>query len=441
MAENDRMGSAPLVAVTGVLGICALAQGTNHSLPIAVVTGISVAAYIFTNRCLPDAYPYLIKAGLFGKDINKVGTPVVPESGGVVCGTVFLVSLFVFLPAPFLHKLALTRLDATVDHVVGLEENMELIALIVSSLSICCMVLLGFADDVLDLKWRVKFTLPFFATLPLLMVYYISYNHTSVLLPSFIQDYFDLDTFLDFGIFYYVFMVIVGIFSTNAINIYAGVNGLEVGQSVVIGIFVAINAIIQIGRNGQRVHYMAFYIIQPFIGVSLALLRHNWFPSHVFVGDTYCYFAGMTLYVIGILSHTSKTIMLFFVPQWINFLYSLPQLFKLTGPCPRHRMPRLNKATGKVEASKFSVKKDSLKPLGRTVLRLFRMLRLVSVSEDEEGMLTVNNFTLINFVLVKLGPMREDVLCVNLLLIQALSGILGLLIRYCWAGYFYTVIE
>jgi UDP-N-acetylglucosamine--dolichyl-phosphate N-acetylglucosaminephosphotransferase len=56
------------------------------------------------------------------------------------------------------------------------------------------------------------------------------------------------------------------------------------------------------------------------------------------VGDTYCYFAGMTFAVVGILGHFSKTLLLFFIPQILNFLYSTPQLFKLV-PCPRHRLP------------------------------------------------------------------------------------------------------
>lgn len=63
------------------------------------------------------------------------------------------------------------------------------------------------------------------------------------------------------------------------------------------------------------------------------------YPSRAFVGDTFCYFAGMTFAVVGILGHFSKTMLLFFIPQVLNFLYSLPQLFHVI-PCPRHRLPR-----------------------------------------------------------------------------------------------------
>jgi len=62
------------------------------------------------------------------------------------------------------------------------------------------------------------------------------------------------------------------------------------------------------------------------------------YPSRVFVGDTYCYFAGVLFAMVAILGHFSKTALLFFVPQIFNFLYSVPQLFRFI-PCPRHRFP------------------------------------------------------------------------------------------------------
>lgn len=72
-------------------------------------------------------------------------------------------------------------------------------------------------------------------------------------------------------------------------------------------------------------------------------LRYFWsifrYPANVFVGDTFCYFSGMTFAVIAILSHFSKTMLLFFIPQVVNFVYSAPQLFRLL-PCPRHRLPK-----------------------------------------------------------------------------------------------------
>jgi UDP-N-acetylglucosamine--dolichyl-phosphate N-acetylglucosaminephosphotransferase len=143
-------------------------------------------------------------------------------------------------------------------------------------------------------------------------------------------------------------------------------------------------------------------IMMSFLGVTVGLLRHNWFPAAVFVGDTYCYFAGMTFAVVGILGHFSKTLLLFFIPQIINFLYSIPQLFKLI-PCPKHRLPKFNAKTEKMEPS----------TIGTTKGRKERV-----------------NMTLINLVLQILGPMNEEALCSVLLTFQVICCCLGLYVRY-----------
>lgn len=48
------------------------------------------------------------------------------------------------------------------------------------------------------------------------------------------------------GIFYYIYMGMVAVFCTNAINILAGVNGLEVGQSIVIAASILIFNLIEL---------------------------------------------------------------------------------------------------------------------------------------------------------------------------------------------------
>ena len=53
-------------------------------------------------------------------------------------------------------------------------------------------------------------------------------------------------TYIDFGPFYYIFIVMLIIFSTNAINIIAGINGVEVGQSLVIASSIALYNILQV---------------------------------------------------------------------------------------------------------------------------------------------------------------------------------------------------
>ena len=45
------------------------------------------------------------------------------------------------------------------------------------------MIFLGFADDVLDLRWRHKIFLPTIASLPLLMVYFVAGGSTTIIVP------------------------------------------------------------------------------------------------------------------------------------------------------------------------------------------------------------------------------------------------------------------
>ena len=82
---------------------------------------------------------------------------------------------------------------------------------------------------------------------------------------------------------------------------------------------------------------------------------------------------------------------------------------------------RLNPATGKLGMSYAVFKMSDLRPLGKLILSVFSLLRLVqvetSVGEDKKST-RVNNFTLINFVIKMLGPLHERTLTVIMLLVQ-----------------------
>lgn len=228
-------------------------------------------------------------------------------------------------------------------------------------------------------------------------------------------------------------MASVAIFCPNSINIVAGINGIEVSQSLVIAALLVGNDCLYIFTRyphpATDSHLFSLFFLLPFIGVSLALWVHNKYPSKVFVGDTYCYFAGMVFAVVGILGHFSKTLLLLFIPQIFNFVYSAPQLFRLID-CPRHRMPKFNARTGLLE--------PSVTPWARPPNRLqsllvgtLEKLGLMGVSRNHEGqVLETTNMTILNLWLVWRGPLREDRLANELLGMQTVIGLLGLLIRH-----------
>ena len=167
----------------------------------------------------------------------------------------------------------------------------------------------------------------------------LTYDNTTIIVPKPFRDL--LGFTINLSYMYYIFLSLLAVFCTNAINIVAGINGIEAGQGLMIALSIVCYNIVELLRNTdhRQSHIFSLNLMLPFIGVTLALLHHNWYPAKVFVGDTYCYFAGMTFAVVGILGHFSKTMLLFFIPQVLNFLYSCPQLFHFV-PCPRHRLPK-----------------------------------------------------------------------------------------------------
>uniref|UniRef100_A0A0X3NNV1 UDP-N-acetylglucosamine--dolichyl-phosphate N-acetylglucosaminephosphotransferase n=2 Tax=Schistocephalus solidus TaxID=70667 RepID=A0A0X3NNV1_SCHSO len=370
--------------------------------------------------------------------------------------------MFLFIPMPFRqHILAAFGIFSSDNansckHIFLQEQatlfKTKLIPFLAALLSICCMIFLGFADDVLNLRWRHKLLLPTLSTLPLLMVHLANLGTTRILIPIPFRNIFGVS--VDIGILYYVYMGMLAVFCTNAINIYAGVNGMEVGQSLVIALSVIIFNTIELRSPEWSVHLFSLYFLIPFAGVSLALLISNWCPAEIFVGDTFCYFAGMTFAVVGILGHFSKTLLLFFAPQVFNFLLSLPQLFRFI-PCPRHRLPHFSSESGLLTPSQISFRPTSLSLLGRLCLGLLVRLGLTSASScpetqtgghrqetvdrhtTEAETVTMDNLTLINFFLRRFGPMSEARTTAHLLGLQVLCSALAFFIRYPVAWTFY----
>nr|CAA46553.1 GlcNAc-1-P transferase [Mus musculus] len=400
-------------------------------LPLLVNLIGSLLGFVATVTLIPAFRSHFIAARLCGQDLNKLSQQQIPESQGVISGAVFLIILFYFIPFPFLNCFVEEQCKAFPHH--------EFVALIGALLAICCMIFLGFADDVLNLRWRHKLLLPTAASLPLLMVYFTNFGNTTIVVPKPFR--WILGLHLDLGILYYVYMGLLAVFCTNAINILAGINGLEAGQSLVISASIIVFNLVELEGDYRDDHIFSLYFMIPFFFTTLGLLYHNWYPSRVFVGDTFCYFAGMTFAVVGILGHFSKTMLLFFMPQVFNFLYSLPQLFHII-PCPRHRMPRLNAKTGKLEMSYSKFKTKNLSFLGTFILKVAENLRLVTVhqGESEDGAFTeCNNMTLINLLLKVFGPIHERNLTLLLLLLQVLSSAATFSIRYQLVRLFYDV--
>lgn len=447
----------------------------GHGSELALITAGTVAAYAITRHYIPTVAQILFQSNLFGVDINKTTAEqrrafaekrhrgaafdeqdvefralVVPESLGILCGGVYL-SVVVVLVLLLQPAAALPALSGPLT-------------------TIAVMLLLGFVDDVLDVRWRYKMVLSMLGTLPLVIAYDGS---TSVLVPPAIVAAFgrgssssttaatsdasggalaglisSISSLLDsaalladgkdwllsshllsssvsaggvllyLGPLYLVYIVLLCTFCTNSINILAGVNGVEVGQSIVIAAASVVYNLCQLRLEADGVldpavrssspwlssdhQIRALLLLMPFLGVSAALWQANKYPARIFVGDSYTYFAGTVLAVASVTGVYSKTLLLFFVPQLINFTISIPQLFGLV-VCPRHRVPTWSPATNLLTSS--------------------------------------GNLTLLNLILVVAGAMGEGRLTSVVLALQALTCGFGFLVRYVMAARMYESVQ
>jgi len=224
-----------------------------------------------------------------------------PESMGVVAATVYLICLFLFIPFPFMDYF-------TGQHILSRKEpfhtptfpHNKLGEFLSALLSLQSMILLGFADDVFDIRWRYKLLLPTIASIPILINYYVGSGETHISVPIPLRlifgqildlgNVFRLDHEIACriirnnhllcltGPLYYVYMGMMAVFCTNSINILAGINGVEVGQSLVIAISIAANDVLFLNALDQTVetHLFSLFFLIPFIGVTIGLMAHNW---------------------------------------------------------------------------------------------------------------------------------------------------------------------
>ncbi|EFP87639.2 uncharacterized protein PGTG_13425 [Puccinia graminis f. sp. tritici CRL 75-36-700-3] len=477
----------------------------------------SLLGYFLTSSLIPRLSATLISAGLKGKDLLKgnstgggdfhhhprssssssktttANTPeqpgsdqhqFIPESTGLIAGSVYVLILCLFVPIPYYtHLLPDSFLPGSTAFFTSGPASpgpgpagdaqaarppfplSSLTAHLASILSLLSAVFLGFLDDVFDIRWRFKLPIPIIASVPLLTVYAASSGSTDIIIPHIfgLRALFGVamtNGLLSIGPLYYLYMSMLSTFCTNSINILAGINGVEVGQSLIICLSIICNDLLYIHldlaelglphrlsfgfANGSKAledrHLFSLCLMLPLFAVMLALIKFNWYPARAFVGDTFCYFAGMAFAVVGILGHFSKTLLLFFIPQILNFLYSSPQLFGIL-PISRHRLPSRDPVKNVLKPSivLFKTPLPASPTLKSSLLKAFETLRLIQLVRNKHNLVVgCSNLTLLNLALIWLPGLNERQLSSTILAFQFFSNFfIGFFIRYFLADLFY----
>lgn len=156
------------------------------------------------------------------------------------------------------------------------------------------MAVLGIADDLFDIRWRHKLFLPAIAAIPMLVVYYVNYGVTNIVVPLPLQPY--LGELIDLSWAYYMYMAAIAIFCPNSINILAGINGLEVSQSIVIAAFIMLNDMLYISvevcpADSPNLARCSVYIFGRVFGSNNALESSGYGLSPLFavLSSAFCW--------------------------------------------------------------------------------------------------------------------------------------------------------
>jgi len=238
----------------------------------------------------PKLIHFLEVIGMVGTDLQKRGRPLVAEMGGPAVLGGFLLGIFSYVAAT----------------VFFYGERMELVGLFAAIATILIVSLIGLLDDIGSLsplrardslgnikriglkKWQKPLlTLP--AAIPLMAIFA---GDSSITIP--------LIGPVELGIIFPLVIIPLGVIgASNAINMLAGMNGLEAGMGSVL--LIAMGAFCWVIGSTTAA---AIALIYAF--ALLAFLKYNWYPARIMPGDSLLYGIGAVVAVTAILGNIEK---------------------------------------------------------------------------------------------------------------------------------------
>lgn len=250
------------------------------------------------------------KIGIVGIDQNKKNKPILPSSGGLAVSLSSIISILIFIG---LNTFIFNKLDY--------------IILFPAILSIFLSTFIGFFDDIMVSKKFVKLKfkekdirvgLPQWikplstaiAALPLMVT---NIGETKVVVPIFGE--------MDFGIFYPLVLVpLAFIFSSNAVNMLAGFNGMEAGMGIVYLSFLSFIAF-KVGSIALPLFLVSLFSL-------IGYIRFNWYPAKILPGDSLTYFLGSLIAAGVITGNMERAAIIVLIPFLIEFFLKARSKFK-----------------------------------------------------------------------------------------------------------------
>jgi UDP-N-acetylglucosamine--dolichyl-phosphate N-acetylglucosaminephosphotransferase len=271
-----------------------------------MITSILVASLIaFVATFILTAFMknYLFDSGMIATDMNKKGKPKLPTSGGIAVVFGFLIGIMSYVFA------------AT----YVLKAHLDLIEIFGATTSILLGGLIGFLDDIhikakkelatgirdtrIGLKQWQKLILTFLIPIPFMVV---QIENSTVWIP--------FVGIVNVGILYpLIILPLAIIFMANAVNMLAGLNGLEAGLGCVASLGIGIFSIFYGRAEGTLIAFILFASL-------LAFLFFNKYPAKILPGDSLTYMEGVALASAVILANVEKFGVVVFIPWLIEFI-------------------------------------------------------------------------------------------------------------------------
>lgn len=118
-----------------------------------------------------------------------------------MCAMVYLFIVIFFIPWPFYKDIVVATSGGGNRDVIKELEQVEtgrllhrfphnkLASFLGAILSLQCIVLLGIGDDLFDIRWRHKVLIPAVASIPMLVVYFVDFGVTQMVVPLPLRPY------------------------------------------------------------------------------------------------------------------------------------------------------------------------------------------------------------------------------------------------------------
>lgn len=222
----------------------------------------------------------------------------------------YLIGLFIFIP--FLNEPS---------------TNIYTEGIIVTAATVLFSTFIGLIDDVYEVRWRVKALTPMLGGVPLAVM---SLGRPTISTPFGVLNFETM--FGLYGlVFFYAFVVpFIVTACANAVNMLAGLNGLEAGSTLIIALALTVVSILKEKHEG-------LIILIPFLGALIAFLYFNKYPSRVFPGDVGTFGMGTIIACVAMLAHLERAVFVMFIPHTANAILFF--IGKLKGKAPPREAP------------------------------------------------------------------------------------------------------